>query len=118
MAVTTVTATALAVNTPSADLPVTAGTAINASNTMQIAYPREGKLYLVLNNTYAGSKAITVTAGEYLSNGIGALTVTMAQDDVFHLIVDSSRFKDFDGFINLSFAASMTGYVQAFSLPY
>lgn len=118
MAVTTITATALAVNTASADLPVTAGTAINASNTMRIAYPREGKLFLVLNNTYAGSKVVTVKAGAYISEGIGDYAITMAQDDVVFLVVDSSRFKDFDGYINLSFAASMTGFVQAFSLPY
>lgn len=118
MAVTTVTATDLAVNTASADLPVTAGTAINASNTMKVAYPREGKLFLVLNNTYAGAKVVTITAGEYISEGIGDYAISMAQDDVKFLIVDSSRFKDFDGYVNLSFEASMTGYVQAFSLPY
>lgn len=119
MAVTTVTPTQLSYNTESADLPVTAGTAINASNTMAIAYPRQGKLLLVLNNTFAGSKDVTVAAGEAMkvASGVGALTVTMAQDDVRFLVVDSDRFKDNDGNISLSFAASMTGFVQAFYLP-
>jgi hypothetical protein len=118
MAITTITATALTVDTVSADLPVTAFEAINASNTISVAYPREGKLLLVLNNTFAGAKVFTVGAGDYLSNGVGAYAITMAQDDVRYLIVDSSRFKDFDGTINITFAASTTGYVGAFSLPY
>lgn len=118
MAYTLLTATALAKNTISADLPITAGTAIDKTKTMHVLYPREGKLVLVLNNTYAGSSVITVSAGEYHANGIGSLAITMAQDDVRFLVLDSDRFKDFDGYINLTFDANTTGYVQAFSLPY
>ncbi len=118
MAVTTLTATALSGNTASANLPVTAGTAINAADTMRVAYPREGKLFFVFNNTTAGSKVLTVTAGDYIAKGVGNLDITMAQNDVKFLIVDSDRFKDFNGYVNLSFASGMTGYVQVFSLPY
>jgi hypothetical protein len=117
MAVVAITPTALVTGTASADLPVTAGTAINAANTNTIAYPKEGKLLLVLNNTYAGSKDITIAAGNGLSAGQGALTITMAQDDVKFVIVNSSRHKNTDGNIVLSYAASTTGFVQAFYLP-
>lgn len=118
MAITTLTATALVKNTVSGDLPIAGGTAIDADKTMQVLYPREGKLLLILNNTTAGSKDFTISAGEYLSAGIGALTITMAQDDVRFLVIESSRFKDFDGLVSIEFADSTTGFVQAFSLPY
>jgi hypothetical protein len=118
MAITTLTATALVLNTVSADLPVTSFTAIDADKTMQVLYPREGKLVLVLNNTTAGAKVFTVSAGEYLSEGIGDYAITMAQDDVRFLVIDSSRFKDFDGLVSIEFADSTTGFVGALSLPY
>jgi hypothetical protein len=118
MAVTTLTATALTKNTVSADLPVTSFTAIDADKTMKVAYPREGKLVLILNNTFAGSKVFTISAGEYIANGVGSLAITMAQDDVRFLVLDSDRFKDFDGNVSIEFADSTTGYVGALSLPY
>jgi hypothetical protein len=118
MAITTLTATALVVNTVSADLPVTSFTAIDADKTMQVSYPREGKLLLILNNTTAGAKDFSISAGEYISNGIGALTIAMAQDDVRFIVIDSSRFKDFDGKVSIEFADSTTGFVGALSLPY
>jgi hypothetical protein len=118
MAITTLTATALVLDTVSADLPVTAFTAIDADKTMQVLYPREGKLVLILNNTTAGAKVFTISAGEYLANGQGAYAITMAQDDVRFLVIDSSRFKDFDGLVSIEFADSTTGFVGALSLPY
>jgi hypothetical protein len=118
MAVTVLTATALVANTVSASLPVTGFTAIDASKTMQVLYPREGKLVLILNNTFAGSKVFTIEAGEYLSNGIGDYAITMGQDEVRFLVIDSTRFKDFDGLVSITFAGSTTGFVGALSLPY
>jgi len=118
MAVTTLTATDLARNTVSADLPITAGTAIDATKTMEVEYPREGKLVLILNNTFAGSKVFTISAGGYHSAGQGDYEITMAQDDVRFLILDSDRFKQQDGVIEISFAASTTGFVMALQLPY
>ena len=118
MAYTDLTATSLAFNTCSADLPVTAGTAIDATKTMRVAYPREGKLVLVINNTTAGAKDITISAGGYHSAGQGALTQAFAQDDVRFLVVGSDRLKQQNGYVYITFAASTTGYVQAFSLPY
>ena len=117
MAVVAISPTELTVGTASADLPITAGTAINASNTNTITFPKESKLLLVLNNTYSGSKSVTISAGEGVAKGQGSLVLALAQDDVKFLIVDQARHKDFDGNITLSYTASMTGYVQAFTLP-
>lgn len=117
MAVTVVTPTSLVKDTPSGDLPVAGGTAINAANTMSIAYPREGKLLIQVNNTYAGAKVLTVAAGDFETGNIADLTQSFAQDDVRYLVLSSDRFKDFDGNVILSFETGMTGFVQAFYLP-
>lgn len=117
MATTTITPTALAKNTVSADLPVAGLTAIVAANEHKIAYEKDGKLLIVLNNTYAGSKDFTIGAGDFLAAGQGALTIAMAQDDVRYIVVDSDRFKDSDGNIVITVAASTTGFIGAFTLP-
>ena len=117
MATTTITPTTLALDTQSADLPITGGTAIVAGNDHKIAYPQQGKLLIVLNNTYAGSKDFTVGAGDFLAAGQGALTIAMAQDDVRFLVLNSDRFKDSDGNVVITVASSTTGFIMAFYLP-
>lgn len=118
MAVTTLTATTLVKDTMSADLAITSGTAIDASKTMEVAYPQEGKLLLVLNNTFAGAKVFTVDAGDFnIASQKGALAMSLAQDDVRFLVVSSDRFKKQTGVLSLSFEASTTGYVMAFLIP-
>ena len=117
MATVAITPTTLTTNTASADLPIASGTAIVAANTNTFAYPKEGKLLIMLNNTTAASKVFTFAAGEFDSAGVGALTVTMAQNDVRFIVLESSRFKDTDGNVSLTYAASTTGFVQAFYLP-
>lgn len=124
---TAVTPTALVKDTASADLPVTAGTAFTDASELTIAYPIEGKLLVVINNTYAGAAVATIAAGGYLAAGIGALAITLAQDDVKFVLLSSDRFKAqgtgtqataADGKITITFSASATGFVQAFSMPY
>jgi len=117
MATTTITPTALTKDTQSADLPVTGLTAIVAANTHSIAYPKENKLLIVLNNTTAASKDFTIVAGDFQAAGVGDLTITMAQDDVRYLVVSSDRFKDSSGNVNITVAASTTGFIGAFTLP-
>ena len=117
MAVIAITPATLVTGTMSADLPVAAGTAITAADTNTFAYPKEGKLLLVLNNTFAGGKVFTIAAGNGLSTGQGALALTLAQDDVRYIIVNSSRHRDSSGNVNLTYAANTTGFVQAFYLP-
>lgn len=119
MAIQTVTPVQLVKDAMSADLPVTAGEAINAANTMEIAYPQEGKLLLVLNNTFAGAKIFTISAGSgrFVASGVGALALSLAQADVRFLVLSSDRFLQGDGVVEISFEASTTGFVQAFYMP-
>jgi hypothetical protein len=117
MAVTVVTPAQLEFNTMSADLPLAAGTAIDAANTMTFLYPKEGKLLIELNNTFAGAKVFTFAAGVGTASGLGALALELAQDDVRYVVLSSDRLKDAAGKVTLSFAASTTGFVKAFYLP-
>lgn len=117
MAKTTITAVQLAKDTMSADLPVTAGEAIDAANTIVVDYPTEGKLLLVLNNTFAGAKNFTIKAGDFFRKDLGDLVLALAQADVRFLVVNSARFKNSDGQVEIAFEASTTGFVQAFLLP-
>lgn len=119
MAKTTVTPVLLSFDAMSADLPITGGTAINPANQMQIAYPQEGKLLIILNNTFAGAKVFTVVAGDsaFVAHGQGNLSLSLAQDDVRFLIVSSDRFLQAGGFVEISFEAGTTGFVMAFQIP-
>ncbi len=117
MAVTTITPTELAYDVQSADLPITAGEAIVAADTHSIAYPQEGKLIIVLNNTFAGAKNFTVKAGDFFANGQGDLVIAMAQNDVRFLVLSSDRFKDSDGNVNIEVEAGTTGFIMAFYMP-
>lgn len=117
MAVTTVTVTALTKNTASADLSVADMTAIVAANTHAIAFGKEDKLVIVLNNSYAGEKVFTIAAGDFQGAGVGDLEITMAQNDVKYIVVSSNRFKDSDGNVVISVASGTTGYIGALSLP-
>jgi len=117
-ATATITATALVVNTPSSSFIASGGTAFTDASTLEVAYPREGKLLLIINSTYAGANTAVIEAGEFISNGIGDITVTTAQNGVYYVVVESSRVKDFDGMVNITFGTSNTGFCHAFSLPY
>lgn len=117
MAVTTLTATALVKDVASVDLKIAGATAIDASKTMEVDYPIEGKLLLCINNTYAGAKVVTVTAGGFNAAGKGDLAISIAQDAVEYIVLSSDRFKTTGGKVSLSFAASTTGFVLALTLP-
>lgn len=118
MAVTTLTATQLVKNTMSDTLPIAGGTAIDPTKTMEVAYPQDGKLLLVINNTTATAKNVTISAGGFtIANVQGPLVQAMAQNDVRYVIVGSDRFKKQSGVLELAFEASMTGFVQAFLIP-
>ena len=116
MADTVVTPTALVKDAMSADLPVTGMTAIVAANNHKIAMPREGRLLIVLNNTFAGAKVFTVNSGNerFVAQGVGDLALSLAQDDVRYLMVSSDRFLNSDGDIDITVAASTTGFIGAF----
>lgn len=117
MATTTITPTALARDVQSADLPVAGLTAIVAANDHAIAFGKQDKLLIVLNNTFAGAKDFTVVAGDFNANGLGNLVIPMAQNDVRYLVLSSDRFKNSSGNVVITVAASTTGFIGAFTLP-
>jgi len=117
-ATATITATALVKNTVSTSLVANAGTAFTDASTLEVAYPREGKLLLIITSTYAGANTVVVEGGEYHAGVLGDYQFATAQNGVYYLVVDSDRFKDFDGMLNITFGTSNTGYVKALSLPY
>lgn len=117
MSVTTLTAVAISKDVASADIKIAGGTAINASNSMAVEFPEEGKLLALVNNTYAGAKKVTFKAGDFISAGIGDLEASLAQNDVQAFVLSSDRFKDYEGNLNIEFEASMTGFVKVLSLP-
>lgn len=112
-----ITPTQLAFDTMSADLPVTGLTAIVHGNTDTIEYPKEGKLLIVVNNTTAGAKILTIEAGDFTANGLGAKDYSLAQDDVRFIVPSSDRHKQSDGTLTINYEANMTGFIGAFYLP-
>lgn len=70
---------------------------------------------ILVNNTFAGTKTVTVKAGANppaLSAGQGDLVVTCAAStNAIPILIESARFAQADGTINLDLAASMTGTI-------
>ena len=116
MSIVAITPVQLVKDTVSADLPIAGGTAIVHANTNTFVYPKEGKLVIQLNNTTAGAKNFTFSAGSGISAGQGDLVVAMAQDDVRFIVLNSSRFAD-GNLISLDYEADTTGFIQAFYVP-
>lgn len=102
-----------------------AGTAIVHANTHVIT-PTKGtrKLLVRLVNTTSSSKAFTVVAGDNPpahAAGQGTISITLADGSttpvVGWVVVDSSRFMQANGTIEITVAASTTGTITAFQLP-
>ena len=118
MAETVVTPVALVRDVASVDIAMAGGTAINPANTMHIPYKKQDKLLILVNNTFAGEKKVTVKAGDFLAKGQGDLVVPILQNEVVALVLSSDRFKNADGNVVLEFEESMTGFVRALTLPF
>lgn len=118
MANTTVHVTTLALNTATAD---PTGTAIAAANTHVITPTKAtSKLAIRLNNTYAGAKDFTILAGDNPpadAAGQGNLVVNIAQDATYFVVIEAARFLQNDGTIQITVAASTTGFIEAIQLP-
>lgn len=113
-----------------------AGTAVDASNGMNIALsstsiPAAGgadTLVLYVQNSTASTKTVTVragvgggaTPGAAFRSGLGDLTtgnLTASTGTAFIGPFDVSRFVQTDGSINVDFASGMTGTIWAVLLP-
>lgn len=122
MANTTVHVTTLAANTATAK---PAGTAIVAANTHVITPTKPLRKVLVrLINTTASTKVWTVVAGDNPpadASGQGNLDVSLTDGSTTAqetwLVLDSARFLQNDGTIQVTVAASTTGFIEAFQLP-
>jgi hypothetical protein len=100
--------------------PIASGTAFTDATTLDVAYPKEGKLVLVINSTYAGANTVVIgTGGDYLGY-IGTLTVVTAQNGVYYVPISSDRFKvgaAGAGTVNITFGTSNTGFIEALLIP-
>lgn len=102
-----------------------AGTAIVAANTHVITpTKRDGKLLIRLVNTTAASKAFTVAAGDSppaASAGQGSVAISLADGSTTPVTgwvcIDSARHMQSNGTIEITVAASTTGFITAFQLP-
>ncbi len=118
--------------TPNSAVLNNAGTAIDAANGMTIALPSNAipaspdaeQLLLYVQNTFAGTKTVTVRAGTSnppaFRGGLGDFTsgnLTASTGTAYLGPFDSSRFIQSDGSISVDFAASMTGTIWAVIVP-
>ena len=113
-----------------------AGTAIDATNGMNIAIPTNAipaggdcdELVLYVQNTTGSTKTVTVRAGvggganpgAAFRSGLGDLTtgnLTATTGTAFIGPFDPARFLQADGSINVDFASSMTGTIWALLKP-
>lgn len=124
MAVTTITPTALSLDTATADLSATPGTLIvtgadGGSIDLGTATYAGRKMLLYLTDT-GTAQDITVTAGDRPPSqraDAGALAVTMAASDVKALVIEIGRFLQNDQTILITSAGNSTSRVAAFILP-
>ena len=114
--------TALPVTTAYNSGAAPTATAVDPTNGHVIAAsatPTE-ELLIVVNNTFAGTKVVTIKAGDSppaLAAGQGDLAITCAAStDGIPLRVESARFLQADGTINLDIAASMTGTIVVYKV--
>lgn len=115
MAETTVTPTQMALNT-GYEITQGAGEAINTANTMHFAYPKAGKLLIVIDSDHADTAA-TVGAGDFVAKGKGSTTIAVGIGACKMFIPESDRHVDEDGNVVISWATNSAGYVRAFYLP-
>jgi hypothetical protein len=100
-----------------------AGTAINTANGANIAAAGDtSRLLIRITNTNGTNRVATIKAGSTnppaVRKGLGdyAITVPATTGDVV-VVVESARFLQADGSINVDFAASMAGVISAVRLP-
>ncbi len=91
--------------------------AVNSHNVAAGGFTR--RLLLRINNTFAGIKIVTLKAGVYpgaARQGIGDLALSIPASSVAYVPIESARYEQTDGSINIDIAASMTGTIEALQL--
>lgn len=115
------------------DIP--AGTVIDQANGMNIAFttnaipsnPNADRLMLLVATTNGADKTVTIkagvgggaTAGGAFRSGLGDLTVTAHAATGGGVVgpLETARFMQLDGSINVDFASGISGRITAFILP-
>ena len=113
------------------ELPVTTAYNSGAAPTATAVDPTNGhviaasdtpteELLIVVNNTFAGTKVVTIKAGDSppaSAAGQGDLAITCATStNGIPIRIDSSRFLQADGTIEIDLAASMTGTIVVYKV--
>jgi len=118
MADTAIPITSIPLNTSTAN---PAGTAIVAANNHVITPTKATSKVLVrLTNSFAGAKNFTIQAGSNPpadASGVGALVISLAQNDIVWLSLESARFLKSNGTIVVTVEAATTGFIAALQLP-
>lgn len=127
MAITEITPTALVKGTTEGVVTQGAGTAINVADTMEILYPKEGKLLLWVDSDHASTAAVISAGDSGVATGtnLGAKTwaIGNAVAEIFlpdsdrHLKKTGAGASAFKGCIEISWVTDSAGYVRAFYLP-
>lgn len=123
MARTNVPITALGVNAKT-DAP-SAVAIVHGDGATIAAGGDTDRLLIMLTNTTAAEKVMTIVAPTDNPNAplaaLGDLDITFAAGNVTavvkYAVIESARFAQTDGSIHIDFAASTTGFMNAFRLP-
>lgn len=99
-----------------------AGVTINTTNGAVIAAVKKArKLLLRVSNTITNAtKVVTIKAGVYppaALMGQGDLALTVQQSDQILVTLETARFLQADGTINVDFGTGMTGAIAAYVMP-
>ncbi len=94
------------------------GTTISVANGAEIDAGHTSKLVVEVRNTFGAELDVTIPAGVGPTKDLGDLVVPVAATTGVQMItLESARFAQSDGKINLDFEATMTGTVAAYRLP-
>ena len=89
MAITEITPSAVSLDTGFV-LTTGAGTAINTSNTMEFAYPKQGHLLITIDSNHASTSA-SFTAGYGVAAGLGSLACAVGDTVMQGFVFSSDR---------------------------
>ena len=124
MAYTEITPTSVSLDT-AFTVGGTSGTAINASNTMEIPYPKQGRLLIIILSSNNATQPI-FAAGYGVASGLGALEPDAITSGVLNgFVLSSDRLVNkvgsgtntLKGILSVTWEASSAGYLAAYYLP-
>ena len=95
-----------------------AGTTINVTNGAVIDAGHTDNLLIEIRNTNTSDRVATIKAGVGQLAAHGDLEITVAANTGVEMVaLESARFAQADGKINVDFAASFAGTIAAYRLP-